>query len=234
MRKPVAEGAAGIAGGGIPIRIRMDRRLAHQRGQRQSAGMDRSAIAGNGAEPAPGTGVWPLGCDFFTTGEMMKKLFVMIASVAILSGCGDSKTADVSPPSKTPDHHYAMKDGDEYGYQQGISENDLKSGQHAKSLLMIRYLGQRNGVYQTYMNLNDVGSAVMECTNPCQFLKTMTFVGNTFVSKDRIPVAPGILGQEIMEDAINGKLEQYVQEKNGKRFSLWFDEKSGVKRTEIK
>lgn len=168
----------------------------------------------------------------------IKTKFVAIAVCAVLIGCGqqnDTKQGSVEPakiaqaePVKT--HNYSLRDGFEYGYEQALSNDDINRGQVAQSIVMAKYAGTRDGKYQIYiLNPAVPGSAtVAECTNPCEFMKVMSFFQGKFVSVERLRVVPGILGWMILQDAINGDLEQYFGEKKGQKFSLWFDEKKGL------
>jgi len=178
----------------------------------------------------------------------MKKsalLLSLILSSALLAGCGDNtssqqatasqdKPAEIVPSVPIKDHQYSMKDGFEYGYEQGLSENQQNAGQVASTLLMFKYAGQKDGAFQVYTKdaVNEV-IAVMQCSNPCDFMKVMTFYQGENIKTERMRATEGSIGWAVMSDAINGKLQQYFVDKNGKKLAIWFDEKKGITSTPV-
>lgn len=166
------------------------------------------------------------------------KTLISLAIAAMLAGCGQQEApkqqaeepAKVIPAKQVRTHNYALRDGYEYGYERIVSEDERSKGQAVNSLMMAKYAGQRDGKYQVY--IKDSGQSnlyvVAECTNPCEFMKSMVFFQGRLVSSERMRVQPGIIGWMILEDAINGRLEQFIGEKNGRPVSFWFDEKKGL------
>ena len=64
-----------------------------------------------------------------------------------------------------------MKDGYEYGYEQAISQDAADSGQVATSLLMFKFVGEKDGNYQVFSkNAGDV-ITLLQCSNPCEYIK---------------------------------------------------------------
>ena len=176
---------------------------------------------------------------------MNKFAIVMVLSGVLLAGCdsgqntqqasaGENPPAEIAPAAPKIDHWYSMKDGYQYGYEQGISQNQQNAGQVAAPLAMFKYAGQKDGKYQTYMQDDASGAIVVaECSNPCDFMKTMTFLQGELVKTDHMKAAEGSIGWEVMADAINGKLEQYVANNHGKKMHVWFDEHKGIITTPI-
>lgn len=168
----------------------------------------------------------------------MKKISIAIAFCALFVGCSQSespKQVNVEPantiqakPAKS--HNYALRDGFEYGYEKALSADDINKGQGAPALIMAKYAGQRDGKYQIYIidKIYNGGVTVAECSNPCEFMKIMSFYQGAFVTAERIRAAPGIIGWMILQDAINGELEPHIGEKKGRPVSFWFDEKKGL------
>lgn len=172
---------------------------------------------------------------------MKKTILIAALSAFYLSGCGngsqeqaEKKTVAVSEPvvkASEPaevDHYYSMKDGFEYGYQKEVSDKDKDAGIATLPLLMVSYAGQRNGKYQVFMHAGP-NYQVVQCENPCEFLKIMVF--NEYLKKpidtQRMQAVDGILGVTMIKDAINGKLEVFAPVKDGKTYHVWFDEKTG-------
>jgi len=125
-----------------------------------------------------------------------------------------------------PEHNYAVYMDGEYGYQPAVSENQTNNGQVAATLFMVKYLGEKNGKYQLFSKQNDHVMAVMECQNPCEFIKLNHIINGMGVVKTEVmEAAPDSLGRIAFEDAIAGKLEPFVKEENGKRYSVWLEDK---------
>jgi len=169
----------------------------------------------------------------------MKMLAFALAMVlaSFLAGCGQQEPpkqaaapAAVVPAPPVKTHNYSLKDGYEYGYERAVSAVEQQRGQATSVLIMAKYAGQYEGKYQIYMKPPEQpGSVVVaECSNPCEFMKVMVFFQGEHVTTERMRTAPGIIGWMILEDAINGELEQYVAEKNGRKIVFRFDEKKGL------
>ena len=141
--------------------------------------------------------------------------------------------AKIVPEMPKIDHYYSMKDGYEYGYEQAISQDAADSGQVATSLLMFKFVGEKDGNYQVFSkNAGDV-ITLLQCSNPCEYIKVMTFLGNEHLTTERVKAVEGSIGWSVLSDAINGKLEKYIANKNDKKFTIWFDEKVGSKIRDI-
>jgi hypothetical protein len=169
----------------------------------------------------------------------MKKLGAVIIIGLMLSGCGnETKTqtqaeipvAQATAPAIVRNHNYSLKDGLSYGYERMVTVDETNNGQAASSLLMAKFAGKREGKYQVFMDDDQSTDTfiVIECTASCDFLKSMLFYQGQYVRSERIRAAPGTIGWMMLEDAINGDLEQYESEDGGKKYSIWFDEKKGI------
>lgn len=173
----------------------------------------------------------------------------LVCSFVVLSivGCGnrteDAPHANVSsnapadtlqskPNAKAPpvkDHYYSMRDGKEYGYESELSQQDKSKGIGANSLTMVRYAGSRGDKFQAFSYKNGTYS-VLECQIPCEYVKVMTFSNGEHIQTERMKVSEGIIGWSIMQDAIDGKLEQsiHISQDKKKRSTLWFSEENGI------
>lgn len=169
----------------------------------------------------------------------MMKLLSVVAAVLALSACGEenkavqqSKAAEPPPAIKLPPpKYYSMRDGLEYGYEQGISTDAANSGQVAPKLIMIKFLGERHGVVQFHFK-EGAYHAVVQCERPCEFVKQMIFYDGELVKKEHMRAAPGSIAAAVTSDALNGHLEKFVKDRNGKPHELWFDE-AGPKWTPV-
>ena len=172
----------------------------------------------------------------------MNKLIFSVVIAGLLSSCGDqsaaqnekqpSQAAEIAPQVAQIDHYYSMKDGFEYGYEAAISQDAAAAGQVAAKLMMFKYAGNKEGKYQVYSK-EGATALVAECGNPCDYIKIMTFFQGEHVNTDRLRATEGNIATMVIMDAINGKMEQFIAEKNGKKATVWFDEKLGVKATPI-
>jgi hypothetical protein len=170
---------------------------------------------------------------------------IIFCSVLMLGlvGCGNKDKAgappvaaempaQLVPPKPVIDHYYVMHDGAEYGYESAISDNAKSNGQIAAKLLMLRYAGSRDGKYQVYTTEKGITTS-MECENPCEYIKVMVFSNDTHLQTERIRATEGALGWYVMQDAINGKLNQSMWRSNDKKVTknIWFSEKGGMQLT---
>ncbi len=170
----------------------------------------------------------------------MNKYLVAMLMAVVVTGCGQEQSAaEAAAPAEivaaTPiiEHHYSLKDGLEYGYEQAVSLDAQNAGQVAGKLMMFKFAGENGGLYQAYSKDASGAITVAECANPCEFIKVMVFYDGEHINTERMRATEGTIGWHVMADAINGKMEQYQIDKNGKKYTVWFDEKKGPKTTEI-
>ena len=168
----------------------------------------------------------------------MNRVLIGLAACLLLAACGRGDgevqtapvdlphAAEVAPPPKP---HYVVKDGDEYGYQGQLSEDEIKRGQAASALRMYTYLGQYKGAHQV-MNKDGQWRTVAECESPCMHVKVFTFNGDRFVRRELYSLNPAMLLAEVFQDAIDGHLEPLRGTRDGKLVQLWVD---GEKKTVV-
>ena len=150
----------------------------------------------------------------------MRYLFILLA--IFMAGCDQSaaptptaapaptpEAADVPP---APTHNYVIEDGGEYGYAHPVSANEAANGVAQNSLVMVRYLGEKNGVY-TVASAAGYSEARMSCKLPCDFIKIEVLIGGQVASKEIMPAA-GTAALDMMADAITGQLKVYVKPRN--------------------
>jgi hypothetical protein len=171
----------------------------------------------------------------------MKKIVLtaVVASlgVALLSGCdkesrpasaataasspqvntaSSSTTPDSSPAPAAPaqpSHNYALNQDGTYGYEPALSEDDVRSGKATKALVMMRYVGLRNGTYVLLM-LDENNPRVanrITCQAPCNFAKSEIMAGDVVVRTETMRVVPNSLIGAMLQDAIAGQLTPYGQ-----------------------
>ena len=77
---------------------------------------------------------------------------------------------------------------------------------------------------------------MLQCNNPCDFIKVMVFLDGEHIKTERVKAVAGSIGWTVMSDAINGRLEQYIQmnKQTNKKVNVWFAEQEGMEATPIK
>ena len=174
----------------------------------------------------------------------MKNKLVLSILLMALTGCGQQQpaavsqekpVAEVAPEAPVIDHYYSMKDGYEYGYEMSVSQDDANAGQVASKLLMFKYAGQKDNIYQVFSKDQSGAYDVIQCENPCKFFKEMIFYDGRLIKVERMSATEGSLGWSVLSDAINNKLEQYIgkNKSTGQKVNLWFDEENGMTATPI-
>lgn len=113
--------------------------------------------------------------------------------------------ADTAPP--VMHHNYVLEDNGEYGYQRPVSDADAQAGTVQNTLVMMRYLGEKNGVFTASMPIPG-GAARISCKLPCEFIKLQGIYAGEVVSTSILPAA-GTIGEAVLDDAIDGDLQVY-------------------------
>lgn len=91
-----------------------------------------------------------------------------------------------------PPHQYAMEQDGTYGYEPTLSEDDVRSGKATKPLVMMRYVGRRDGTYVLLLidPDNENYATRVTCQAPCNFAKLQTMSGTMVLKTETIRVAP--------------------------------------------
>ncbi len=130
-------------------------------------------------------------------------------------------------------HFYTLKDGEEYGYERVLSENDENSGRVAPGLSMVKFLGEQDGVLQAIMDSPvPKHKMIAQCTRPCEFIKLMVVRGDILVNKQTIRGGLSVAA-EMMADAMAGNLIQSTKKIDGQIYHQWFDEETGFQRSPV-
>lgn len=117
------------------------------------------------------------------------------------------------PPPPPPQHNYAMEQEGTYGYEPALSEDDVRSGRAVKPLVMMRYVGMRDGNYVILVLDQDNKNVAtrMACQAPCNFATTQFIAGSTVLKTETIRVTRSSLAGAMFEDAMSGQLKPYGQ-----------------------
>ncbi|MCA8292973.1 hypothetical protein LGN19_04130 [Burkholderia sp. AU30198] len=167
----------------------------------------------------------------------MKHIAILLLVAATVAGC-NSKQSDnstqssatspstssdtstpqqpppvVAPAPPPPSHNYAMSQDGTYGYEPALSEDDVRSGKATKALVMMRYVGLRDGSYILLLVDEDNPniSNRITCSPPCNFAKSQTMAGDSIIKTETVRVVPNSLIGAMIEDAMSGQLTPYGQ-----------------------
>lgn len=145
-----------------------------------------------------------------------------------------SAAASASPAAPTlPTHNYTYEKGSVYGYQPQLSQNQINSGAASAPLVMVRYLGEHQGVYRAAI-VDVADTSILSCSSPCSYITERDYYNNPYfgsqlVDKEIIP-AGSTLAAAIMQDAMNGQLRVYgarrraIQQKQEAARAAWLAE----------
>ncbi|AOY96884.1 hypothetical protein BKK79_35925 [Cupriavidus sp. USMAA2-4] len=163
--------------------------------------------------------------------EKLASIAVALAAAAALAACGKSneqsqapKTTAVQqpvvaeappppPPPARPTHNYSMEEDGEYGYEPAVSEDERRSGRTANSLLMVRYLGEKDGTHSVSITDGAVTN-VFSCKAPCEFIKGQVKLRGQVVKTETMRNPGTAVISAVMADAMNGELKPYKPAKN--------------------
>lgn len=172
-------------------------------------------------------------------------IFAVMSAAVFVAGCGDQQTpavakkeagAEIIKPQKRG-HNYEMREGMDYGYSAAISQDAQKSGQVAPKILMFKYAGQRDGKHQVHSS-DGVNFTAIECSSPCEVMKIMNFIDKDYlrdtVHVERIKNQPGTIANLVIDDALNGRLNNYGMGRGKQTFQVWVDERAGYQEHLIK
>lgn len=131
-------------------------------------------------------------------------LWASLPAVLMTAACSEnSSPSDNVMERQEVSHNYRIKEGQNYGYVSGISDEDRANGKAASELHLFRYLGEKDGVH-TIQQVEEDGSVLLtaSCSDPCQFMKLKA--GS---ETERVEYNPDSLGGAVMQDALTGQLE---------------------------
>lgn len=146
-------------------------------------------------------------------GGAMVVTLVVIMSKDSSQHSAQPETASQAPPppvkavSMTP--YYSIVDGYEYGYKPALSDVDLQEGQGTKALVMIKFLGARDGRLQLAIDTGRSLRQVMDCARPCDIVRVRVFSGGRMLRKEFLTMEPNTIMQLAFADASKGLLKPY-------------------------
>lgn len=162
----------------------------------------------------------------------MKKLLKRAGLVAALAGVVLAGLLGWASQQQTlaRGHNYDLQDGLSYGYTAALSQTAQESGQVGQQVFLVKYAGQRGGTHQLHLRQGALLVA-MECAAPCDLVRVMTVMDVPGVPAQPVLQvlrnAPGMLAGLALDDALNGRLAEYRDERGAR---VWVDATSGVSR----
>lgn len=120
-----------------------------------------------------------------------------------------------APPPPQPRHYYSLADNGTYGYEPALSEEDVRNGTATKPLVMMRYVGSKNGTYVIIILGQDASNSNVvtrvSCQSPCDFAKSELISGGTVLKTETLRMTPDSIMGGMLADAISGQLTPYGQ-----------------------
>ncbi|WP_290645703.1 hypothetical protein [Aquabacterium sp.] len=119
------------------------------------------------------------------------------------------------PDFKFPDppkHRYAMRKGDEYGYERDLSQEDISKGTKATALIMVRLIQADHGSYRLVSTDGPV-QTMISCEEPCEFMTVSMMLPGITNKSQTLRADPNTIGGAMLQDARNGLLELAGQAK---------------------
>jgi hypothetical protein len=108
-----------------------------------------------------------------------------------------------------------MVDNGTYGYEPALSEEDVRNGRATKPLIMMRYVGNKNGAYIIIILGQDASDTSVttrvSCQAPCAFAKSEMLSGDSVIKTETIRVTPDSIVGGMLSDAVSGQLTPYGQ-----------------------
>ena len=128
--------------------------------------------------------------------------YLIVISMLVLAGCNGSDKPEATATSK-PGVHYVMNDGLQYGYEPELSTNDANEGQKSSVLVMFQYAGKQGNRYQL-VSTDSGFFQVLECENPCKWVKVDSYYDQELTKTERIKADEGTIIGGAFADAIAG------------------------------
>lgn len=125
-------------------------------------------------------------------------------------------TPPPTPVPPPPRHNYALNQNGTYGYEPALSEDDIRRGRATKALVMVRYVGLREGSYVLLIidQNNDAVATRITCQAPCEFAQSQVIANNYVLKTETVRVTPSSLLSAMIDDAMAGQLVVYGSRQN--------------------
>jgi hypothetical protein len=138
--------------------------------------------------------------------NMFKITVVAATACLMISACSEttpgSETTETEK-AEVPAPNFKGKEGTNYIYVAAVSEDDKAAGKATGDVVMIRYMGEKDGMHTVELVDDDESALVSaECANPCQFVKM-----RAGPKVERVEFSPDSLVGAAFEDAFAGHLE---------------------------
>lgn len=134
----------------------------------------------------------------------MKILTIFCA--LLLTACDPSGSESAGP-------HYVLQDGHYYGYELATGE-----------VVMLAFLGYRDGVLQLLERNNQYTGQVYECSNPCTYMKVYNIGPSGILGTTRQRTSPDMAAFIAMQDAAAGYLTMLVRQTDAGPQYFWVSE----------
>ncbi len=116
--------------------------------------------------------------------------------------------APTPAPAATPSKFYSYEENGTFGYEQAQSDDDRAHNVAAQPMVLIRYDGHRGDMY-AFKRVQGTEVTVLSCHEPCTAMKLETYAYGGLTT-NVMPIAPGTILDEILQDARNGFLDHGI------------------------
>ena len=111
-----------------------------------------------------------------------------------------NQSANTAPSPTSTTHNWQYRSGQDYAYQEDVSQDPKRAGQAAATVQIYRYLGEHEGVFALQF-----GGHTVTCANPCQVIH----VSDGGFHVERVAFDPNTIIGAALTDAFNGQLQIY-------------------------
>jgi uncharacterized protein YecT (DUF1311 family) len=115
---------------------------------------------------------------------------------------------DIVTAPAAPTHNYAMEEDGQYGYEGALSENDKNAGRAVNPVVMVRYLGEKDGTYVIQIG-EGYRSETMSCKAPCNFIKIIDTYAGQIIKTETVHTTGYSVMDSVFQDVQYGYLKVF-------------------------
>jgi hypothetical protein len=113
--------------------------------------------------------------------------------------------AETTPPA--PEHYYSMQDGNSYGYESVLSQNDINNGLVTKPLIMFSHVSKTDTKIALKSETGEGVYSLISCEIPCEYAKITPVVNGYKQKPETMAVTNDSIISLALKDAMNGFME---------------------------
>lgn len=120
---------------------------------------------------------------------------------------GEQARTEAMEPPAAPTHYYSMQDGDSYGYESVLSQNDINNGVATKPLIMFKLVSKSDSKIVLKSETGDGIYSLISCEMPCEYVKIIPVINGYKQKSETMAVTSESIVNFAIQDAINGNME---------------------------